>query len=119
LIKDLAKADVSKENILCGAQRLSYTGTQDEYLTFTIARPAHPSPNRDVSVTIGLQIDAHLRKKIKFLDDSAIPNDAVGVTCERCAIQNCKERVSPPLRLEERARRQQIQKALAEISAAV
>lgn len=117
LIKDLAKADTSKENMLCGAQRLSYAGTQEEYLTFTIARPAYPSPNRDVSVTIGLQIDAHLRKKIKFLDDAAIPNEAVGVTCERCAIQDCKERVSPPLRLEERARRQKIQQALAEISA--
>jgi hypothetical protein len=116
-IKDLAKANLQNNKILCDVQRLKYVDAQEEYLTFTIARPAYPSPNRNVSVTIGLQIDAHLRKKINFLDDASIPTQLVGVTCERCPIQDCQERVSPPLRLEERERRKKIQKALAEISA--
>ncbi len=116
LIKDLAKANVAKDAALCDVQRLRYTDGQEEYLTFTIARPAHPSPNRNVSVTIGLQIDANLRKKIKFLDDPKIQTQTVGVTCERCAIESCAERISPPLRLEERERRKKIQSALAEIS---
>jgi XRE family transcriptional regulator, fatty acid utilization regulator len=102
--------------ICCDIQRIRYIGTTDEYITFTIARPAYPSPNRNVSVTIGLQIDAHLRKKIKFLEDKSVQTQEVGITCQRCPIENCQERTAPPLRLEERERRRQIQNALVEIS---
>lgn len=113
LIKNLAK---EKNVTLCDVQRIKYNGVEDEYITFTIARPAYPSPNRNVSVTIGLQIDAHLRKKIKFLEDKTIKTQEVGITCQRCPIENCKERVAPPLRLEERERRRKIQNALVEIT---
>jgi len=81
---------------IAAAQRSQFVGTDDEYLCFTIARPAHPTPNTNVSVTIGLYLNEHLRKTIAFLDDPAIPVKAVNQTCERCAIADCTERVSPP-----------------------
>lgn len=102
----------------CDAQRLRYVDTQEEYITFMVARPAYPSPDRNVSVTIGLQIDANLRKKIKFLNDPSITvAEEVGVTCQRCPIKDCKERVAPPVRLEDRERRRKIQQAWATIAA--
>lgn len=114
LVKDLAKNKTNK--ILCDAQKSRYVDSKDEYLCFTIARSSSPSPNTDVSVTIGLQIDASLRKKIKFLNDPTISEKEVGVTCQRCAIQDCKERVASPVRLEERARRKKIQDSLGALS---
>lgn len=116
LIKDLAQDDAGKNAILCDIQKIRYIGGEEEYVTFTVARPAYPSPNRNVSVTVGLQIDAHLRKKIKFLEDKSIKTQEVGITCQRCPIENCNERVAPPLRLEERERRRKIQNALIEVT---
>lgn len=114
LIKALSEKSTTTP--LAAVQHIRYVGVKEEYITFTIARPAYPSPNRNVSVTIGLQIDTTLRKKIKFLEDSNIPTEEVGITCERCPIEDCQVRMSPPLRLEERERRQKIQKVLAEIA---
>ncbi|MFZ4542455.1 MAG: helix-turn-helix domain-containing protein [Saprospiraceae bacterium] len=116
LIRDLNNANLSKNATLCDIQRQKYSEGQEEYLTFTLARPAYPSPNRNVSVTIGLQIDNHLRKTIKFIDHLDLHTTQVGVTCERCPIENCKERVAPPLRLEERERRKKIQQTLTDIA---
>lgn len=116
LVRELETTGQKRNNHLCGIQRLRYADAQEEYITFTVARPAYPSPNRNVSVTIGLQIDQHLRKAIRFVDDPAIETTMVGVTCERCPVQECSERVSPPLRLEERERRRNIQQALTHLA---
>ena len=37
-------------------------------------------------------MNKQLSKKVKFLNDTSIKTQQVGVTCERCAIKNCKER---------------------------
>ncbi len=113
LIDDLQKTENQDQQMLFDVQRSSYRNSDEEYLCFTMARSSSPSPNRNVSVTIGLQIDASLRKKIKFLDNSKILKKQVGVTCERCDIGHCAERIVPPIRLEERAKRKQIQTTLA------
>ena len=97
---------------IVGAQRSKYFGTDDEYLCFTLARPSSPTPDQNVSVTIGLQVNDELRKKVKFLDDPAIKIQEVNRTCERCAITDCKERAFPATVIERRANRQQLQDAL-------
>ncbi|NJK84542.1 MAG: DNA-binding protein, partial [Saprospiraceae bacterium] len=43
--------------LLVDAQRIEYHGTGDEYLCFTLARNAYPSPNKNVSVTLALLIN--------------------------------------------------------------
>ena len=94
------------------AQRSRYIGTEDEYLCFTIARPAYPSPNRNVSVTLGLLITPELESKIKFLNDPAIQVREVNKTCERCPVPDCTERAAPPSVIEKREKIRLIQNRL-------
>lgn len=97
------------------AQRSRYLGTEDEYLCFTIARPSYPSPNRNVSVTLGLLINKELQQKIRFLNDPAIQIREVNKTCERCPLTDCTERAAPPLVVEKRERMRQMQLRLKEL----
>ena len=50
--------------LMAGAQRSHYFGTKDEYLMLSIARPAYPSPDKNVSVSLGLLIDKNLRENM-------------------------------------------------------
>ena len=74
-------------------------------LSYLIFASATKDPfNEDLyrSVGIGLLINNQLKKKVGFLNDPAIPTYDVGVTCERCPIQDCSERIVPPVILEQR-----------------
>lgn len=94
------------------AQRSHYIGTEDEYLCFTLARPAYPSPNRNVSVTLGLLITPLLLQQIRFLDDPAIQLREVNKTCERCPVPDCVERAAPPVLVRKREKMHRIQSSL-------
>ena len=100
---------------LAVAQISKYYNTDDEYLCLTIVRPAHPSPAKSVSVTIGLLITPELKEQIQFVDDPAITRETVHTTCERCPIQDCKERVVPPSIVNKRRQTQLIHDRLAEL----
>jgi len=97
---------------LVGAQRSVYFDSKDEYLCFTIARPAYPSPDNNVSITIGILVDGALRGQVKFLDDPAITAKEVNTTCERCPIPDCAERAAGPSVVEAKERRKQVQRVL-------
>ena len=97
------------------AQLSQYIGTEDQYLCLTIARPAYPKPNRNVSVTLGLLVNEELRRRIRFLDDPAIIRRSVHTTCERCALEQCRERAAPPAVVERRRRQQRIQQRVQEL----
>lgn len=103
-------------NTIVRAQRSTYIGTQDDYLCFTLARPSYPTPNKNVSVTLGLLVNEQTREQIKFLEDPAIQVRAVNNTCERCAVENCAERAVPPVVINRRDRLQQIESRLKELS---
>jgi hypothetical protein len=45
-------------------------------------------------------LSPQLKKKLTFFKEKTFHKKLVGVTCETCAIENCKERVAEPLRLE-------------------
>lgn len=114
-IKQLALLSNKKEleeKPVVGIQRSKYLGTNDEYLCFTIARPSYFPHTQKVSVTIGLLVDEELEETIQFLNDPAIPSVNVGVTCERCAISDCKERVESPIALIKKNQRRAMQEAL-------
>lgn len=114
LLKDLhgMQQEGTFVNTIVRAQRSRYIGTQDEYLCITLARPAYPAPNRNVSVTIGLMVNDHLRQQIRFLEDPAIQIREVNKTCERCAVENCAERAIEPIVVQRREHLQQIEKRL-------
>ncbi|HMN88924.1 MAG TPA: helix-turn-helix domain-containing protein [Saprospiraceae bacterium] len=117
VLQDLQKMQHQHEpaDTLVRIQRSRYIGTDDEYLSITLARAAYPTPNRNVSVTLGLHINADLRSKVAFLDDPAIPIKDVNQTCERCALSYCAERAAPPLIVEKKEQLRQIQHRLKEL----
>ena len=98
------------------AQRSRYIGTDDEYLCLTIARPAYPTPNRNVSVTIGLLMSDELREQVAFYEDPAIQYREVNNTCERCSITDCRERAAPPAVVNKREEWKRIQERLEELN---
>jgi hypothetical protein len=100
------------KGILTGVQRSRFNGSEDEYLCFTIARPAHPTPDTNISVTLGLLINEELKNKIRFWNDSAIPVKEVSQTCERCPIVDCAERVAPPTIIEQKRKQNSLEEAL-------
>ncbi len=114
ILKDLAEMQQSGRytGALVGIQRSQYFNTNDEYLCFTLARPAYPSPDKNVSITIAILYDDALKSKVKFLDDPAISLKQVNTTCERCPIQNCQERTASPSVIEIRNHRKRVQEVL-------
>lgn len=87
---------------LVQVQRSRYVGTEDEYLCLTIARSAYPKPHTNVSVTLGLLVNEDVERQIRWLNDPAIRRRQVGTTCERCPIEDCKERVAEPVVIQKR-----------------
>lgn len=103
---------------IVGAQRSHYIGTQDEYLCLTLARPAYPEPEQNVSVTVGLLLNDDVRQQIRWLDDPAIQQREVNNTCERCPLTDCLERAAPPTVVEKREKHRRIQASLRELEGA-
>lgn len=117
LLDDLHRmqAEGKYTGTIAGAQRSRYYGTSDEYFCITLARPAYPAPDKNVSVTLGMLIDDRLKEKIKFWDDPAVTVREVNNTCERCAIENCLERSAPPKVVTSREKRKKIDAALKDL----
>lgn len=117
LLQDLHKMQAEGKSIdtMIRAQRSHFIGAEDEYLSITIARSSYPEPNRNVSVTLGLFLNDHLRRTVSFLDDPAIQRKQVHTTCERCPLQDCAERAAPPLIVEKKQKFHRIQNLLLEL----
>ena len=111
-LKNLTEDGQTSGQVKIGLQLSKYTETEDEYICFTIARPAYFPSTKNVSVTIGLLADAELKEKMKFLADPNIPRKRVSVTCERCPIMDCQERISPPTAIEKREHKFKMEAAL-------
>ncbi|QRR04347.1 helix-turn-helix domain-containing protein [Dyadobacter sandarakinus] len=114
ILNDLGDAIVQKEEpgILCKAQRSTYLDTRDEYLVISFAQPMSPTPNLNVSVSMGIYLDENTREKLAFLNDPLLPAREVNQTCERCALFDCRERVAAPVILQKRHKNEELRKAL-------
>lgn len=113
MLEELKRDDSAKMKV--GIQRSHYIGTDDIYLCITIARTSHPDPQKNVSVTLGLELTEELKTVIRFWNDPAISSREVNNTCERCALSDCVERAAPPTVVERRMRFKAIQKRLQEL----
>ena len=109
----------SNEKKIIRAQISKYIGSSNEYLCFSIAKPMAPTPNMNSSVTIGLEVNAVLRRKIAFLNDLSIVSREVNSTCERCPAENCTERVAEPFVIRRRAKKQDVDDALDALSSSI
>ena len=117
LLKDLhqMQSEGKYAGTIVGAQRSRYFGTEDEYLCLTLARPGAPTPNKNVSVTLGFLINQELKSTINFWNDPALNQREVHTTCERCPIEDCHERAQPALIIEKRNRRRKVEEAIRQI----
>ena len=118
IIEDLKKNQKKKSSNdpIVGVQRSKYFGTDNEYFCISVAKPNSPERNSHISVTIGFLIDEHLKKKLHFLDDQNIITRVVNETCQRCPIEDCKERVADPVVIEHQTRMESLESNLAELS---
>lgn len=107
---------VGPEEVLIDAQVSRYIGTKSEYFCISLARPNTPSPQSNVSVTLGFFLDNNTRKKIQFVNHPDIPVRDVNETCERCPLTDCEERVADPHVIQLRNRQQQIKARLRDLS---
>lgn len=82
------------------AQISSYVDQKNEYLVISSATSDPFKKDISRSVTIGMLLSPHLKKKLRFFNEDTFVKKTVGVTCETCAVANCKERVAEPTRLE-------------------
>ncbi len=93
-------------------QRDHYVNSGAEYLTISIARRKSPTPNENVSVTLGLRLDENVKKHLKFWNDSSIHIESVNKACERCPLEDCAERAAPPTFIEEKKFQDRMESAL-------
>lgn len=114
LLNDLNRVQQSGryQKPIIGVQRSRYVGTENEYFCITIARPGNPTPDTNISVTVGFLLNDKLKETFRFWDDDNIPVQQVNNTCERCSVTDCEQRVQPPKVLEFNQRRDNIETAL-------
>jgi hypothetical protein len=93
-----------KQKHIFDIQISDYPDSNSQYLVFSSATADPFKKNSNRSVSIGILISPHLKKHINFLDDPSIKTRQVGVTCETCAIKNCKERVTDSSQLQRKER---------------
>jgi transcriptional regulator with XRE-family HTH domain len=104
------------EQILCRTQVSHYMDTQDQYFVVSFAKAMSPTPNLNVSVSMGIRLDENVLSKIKFLSTGEISKREVNETCERCPSFDCKERMAAPTVLQRKRKNEAIQKAMKMLS---
>ena len=93
--------DVETLNIKAssGVQISSYENPKNDYIVFSTATNDPFKEDVSRSISLGILIAPHLKKKIQFLKNETIDNQNVGITCETCTITNCSERVAEPWKI--------------------
>ncbi|GAA4318376.1 hypothetical protein GCM10023115_44250 [Pontixanthobacter gangjinensis] len=113
VLEDIAKSGNSHE---FGVQISNYPSHENQYLIFSSATQDPFRENQYRSISIGLLLNKQLERKVKFLDDENIIRKDVGVTCERCAIQDCEVRQAPAIVLKKRERNRKIESIVDELT---
>lgn len=115
-LKELQKMRKDGEaRVIARVQKSKYYNTEDEYLVITLAIPAGPLQDKDISVTFGILMDDWLRKVVRYTSDPSIPFRIVNKTCERCPIMDCEERAANPYVYEQKQEWKATQDKLREI----
>jgi XRE family transcriptional regulator, fatty acid utilization regulator len=98
------------EAIVAGAQRSRFHGSGEEYFSIALAYPHGLEPGLNSCVMLGFHVDETLKSVVRFWNDSALPVQVVGDTCERCGVVDCSVReVAPSLRDREQRRLRQFE----------
>ncbi|WP_036821697.1 helix-turn-helix domain-containing protein [Polaribacter sp. Hel1_85] len=108
-IKTIQDLENSKKNrSTFGVQISSYVNQKNEYLVLSSATSDPFKKDISRSVSIGMLLSPHLKKKLHFFKEDTFSKKLVGVTCETCAVKNCLERVADSTRLEKQIKYDEI-----------
>jgi transcriptional regulator with XRE-family HTH domain len=110
---------VAAEERLITAQRVWFVDSEAEFLELSMARPLALGDGALSAVTVGFLVDANLRRKVRFWSDPALSRVEVGLTCERCKLTECTDRVEPASildRIQEQSRKEGALQRLASVS---
>ena len=116
-LKGLKKISKNKNSHEFDIQISNYPSHDTTYLVLSSATKDPFRNNQYRSISIGLLINKQLERKLNFLEDTTIQREEVGVTCERCAITDCKVRQAPAIFLNKEARNKKIEKIVEELNA--
>lgn len=94
----------------------NYEGDNAKYLVLASATKDPFKENHYRSITIGLLINKQLERKLNFLVDKNIITQSVGVTCERCIVEDCELRQTPAVFLEKKARNKNLELVVEELN---
>jgi hypothetical protein len=90
-----ASALAAPEDRVMSADRLLFTDDDVEFLQLSIARPLALNDGALSAVSVGFRAEKNLQRKVRFWDDPAVSRIEVNLTCERCRISECADRVAP------------------------
>jgi len=113
VLKDINKSNTPHQ---FDVQISNYPDDNQSYLVFSSATKDPFKDNYYRSISVGLLINRQLKRKIAFLDDSNIKSIDVGVTCERCAIKDCKARQVPAKFVEKLVRNNAIEAVVEDLT---
>jgi predicted transcriptional regulator len=113
LLKDMSN---SKNDHEFDLQISNYENDGPKYLVMSSVTKDPFKENHYRSISIGLLINKQLERKLHFLADPNIKNHDVGVTCERCSIQDCEVRQVPATILDKAARNKNIEQIVEELN---
>ncbi|WP_411896167.1 helix-turn-helix domain-containing protein [Winogradskyella sp. A2] len=94
----------------------NYPEENTQYLVFASATKDPFRSDRFRSIAIGIKLNTQLRRKVNFLDHKSLKRIDVGVTCERCSIQNCDVRQVPSTILASKAKEAKTAEVVEEIT---
>jgi predicted transcriptional regulator len=114
LLKTISKSKKAHEFDM---QISNYENDGLSYLELSSATKDPFKENHYRSISIGLLINRQLQRKIHFLEDTKIKTQNVGVTCERCPVEDCEVRQKPAIYLEKKARNKKIERIVEELNA--
>jgi len=90
--------DISGQDRI-GKAQYSFYPDGSSYFVFAIAYRSGTYLQKQVSISFGIKVNAHFRRKVKFHNDDRIKMKYVGTTCQRCPVENCEVRMSPAYKL--------------------
>lgn len=116
-LKVLNDIKMSQKDHEFDCQISEYDGDDNSYIVFSSATKDPFKDNQYRSISIGLLMNKQLERKIKFLNDPKLKSQKVGVTCERCAIKNCKERQNSAVVLDRVDKNKNVESIVEELQA--
>jgi len=117
LLQELANSQQHGDHphSLISTQRSCFIQKDQTFFNFAMVRPLTLTNDTNSGMTLGFLIDDQFKQQVKFWNDPSVKERAVNETCERCAlsVEECKERVAPPILIENRNRQRVREEALA------